>query len=197
MFDIGFWEIMLISILAMVVIGPERLPKVARTVGHWFGKARRFVEGVKGEVENEFDTAELKRLLHNQEVQLKELQSKVNDEAGDIRSGFSYNLDDDQSDDSNDDNQDDDYLEFLDEDEEKDHEQIAAEKKRQQELREEEHRKATAKVQKERREARASENAAIENNGSSELGAGEENNNDALESLNVSSTKKQSTQNDG
>jgi len=77
MFDIGFWEIMLISILAMVVIGPERLPGVARTVGHWFGKTRRFIEGVKGDVASEFDTSELKRLLHNQEVQLKELQSKI------------------------------------------------------------------------------------------------------------------------
>ncbi|MDH5424364.1 MAG: Sec-independent protein translocase protein TatB [Gammaproteobacteria bacterium] len=124
MFDIGFWEIMLISILAMVVIGPERLPGVARTAGRWFGKARRFIEGVKYDVENEFDTAELKRLLHNQEVQLKELQGKVNTEAGDIRSGFSYSLDDDNTAKA----KDDDYLEFMDENEEKDHEQIAAEK---------------------------------------------------------------------
>lgn len=131
MFDIGFWEIMLISVLAMVVIGPERLPGVARTVGHWFGKTRRFIEGVKGDIETEFDTTELKRLLHNQEVQLKELQSKVNSEAGDIRSGFSYDLDDAKGSDSDTqtDNQiEDDYLEFMDEDEEKDHEQIAAEK---------------------------------------------------------------------
>jgi len=160
MFDIGFWEIMLISILAMVVIGPERLPGLARTVGHWFGKTRRFIEGVKGEVESEFDTTELKRLLHNQEVQLKELQSKVNSEAGDIRSGFSYNMDDDNA--SQDDDDEDDYLEFLDEDEEKDHEQIAAEKKRKQEAMEEEHRQATAKVQQERREARALQNSATD-----------------------------------
>ena len=136
MFDIGFWEIALISIMALVVIGPERLPKVARTMGQWFGKARRFVEGVKGEVESEFDTAELKRLLHNQEVQLKELQGKLNDEASDFRSGFSYNLEDEnkdgasaEADDQNEDQIEDDYLEFMDEDEEKDHEQIAAEKK--------------------------------------------------------------------
>ena len=161
MFDIGFWEIMLISILAMVVIGPERLPGVARTVGHWFGKTRRFIEGVKGDVESEFDTTELKRLLHNQEVQLKELQSKVNDEAGDIRSGFSYNMDDDNSSQDDDDDEDD-YLEFMDEDEEKDHEQIAAEKKRKQDAMEEEHRQATAKVQQERREARALQNSATE-----------------------------------
>jgi len=79
MFDIGFWEIALILVLALVVLGPERLPQVARTVGQWVGKARRYVEGVKSEVEREFDTSELKRMLHNQEVQLKELQSKLSD----------------------------------------------------------------------------------------------------------------------
>ncbi len=130
MFDIGFWEIALISILAMVVIGPERLPGVARTVGRWFGKTRRFIEGVKEDVSSEFDTTELKRLLHNQEVQLKELKSKVDSEAGNLREGFSYNLDDqDQKTEDADKDVEDDYLEFMDEDEEKDHEDIAAEKR--------------------------------------------------------------------
>jgi sec-independent protein translocase protein TatB len=153
MFDIGFWEIMLISILAMVVIGPERLPGVARTAGHWFGKARRFVEGVKSDVESEFDTTELKRLLHNQEVQLKELQSKVNNEAGDIRSGFSYNLDDDKpAREQADEQSDEDYLEFMNEDEEKDHEQIAAEKLQKEKA-----------LQDEARETRTFENPAVAN----------------------------------
>jgi sec-independent protein translocase protein TatB len=79
MFDIGFWEITLILILALVVLGPERLPGAARTVGQWVGKARRYIEGVKSEVEREFDTGELKRMLHNQEVQIRELQSKLNE----------------------------------------------------------------------------------------------------------------------
>ena len=162
MFDIGFWEIMLISILAMVVIGPERLPAVARTVGHWFGKTRRFIEGVKGEVESEFDTSELKRLLHNQEVQLKELQNKIGDEAGNIRSGFSYDLDDDgkvEKDDSND--ADDDYLEFMDEDEEKDHEQIAAEKLEKEQAKEKEKKIAA-------RASRTFENPAVDNSPSAD-----------------------------
>ncbi len=78
MFDIGFWEILLILILALVVIGPQRLPRAARTLGLWVGKARRYVEGVKGEMEQEFDITEFKRVIHNQEVQLKELQQKIN-----------------------------------------------------------------------------------------------------------------------
>ncbi len=78
MFDIGFWEVALILVLALIVIGPEKLPQVARTVGHWVGRARKYIEGVKNEVEKEFDTAELKRMLHNQEVQIRELQGKIN-----------------------------------------------------------------------------------------------------------------------
>ena len=79
MFDIGFWELFLILILALLVVGPERLPKAARTAGYWFGKARRYVEGVKEEVASEFDVSELKRMVHNQEVQINELQGKLNE----------------------------------------------------------------------------------------------------------------------
>jgi len=79
MFDIGFWELFLILILALLIVGPERLPKAARTAGYWFGKARRYVEGVKEEVASEFDVTELKRMVHNQEVQINELQSHLNE----------------------------------------------------------------------------------------------------------------------
>ncbi|MCW8831129.1 MAG: Sec-independent protein translocase protein TatB [Gammaproteobacteria bacterium] len=81
MFDVGFWEILLILILALVVIGPERLPGAARTLGLWIGKGRRYIEGVKNEVEQEFDISEFKRVIHNQEIQLNELQQKVNQSA--------------------------------------------------------------------------------------------------------------------
>ena len=78
MFDVGFLELVVIMVLALLVLGPERLPKAARSVGYWFGKARRYVEGMKAQVEAEFDSAEVKRLLHNQEVQIREVQSKLN-----------------------------------------------------------------------------------------------------------------------
>jgi len=76
-FDIGFWELFLILILALLVVGPERLPKAARTAGYWFGKARRYVEGVKEEVTSEFDVSELKTMMRNQEVQINKLQGKL------------------------------------------------------------------------------------------------------------------------
>ena len=94
MFDIGFWEILLIGVLALVILGPERLPKAARTVGYWVGKGRRYIEGVKQEVESEFDASELKRLLHNQEVQLKELQNKIEDSQSEISENYTNVLDD-------------------------------------------------------------------------------------------------------
>lgn len=81
MFDIGFLELVVILVLALLVLGPERLPKAAKTVGYWFGKARRYVEGMKAQVESEFDTTEVKRLLRNQEVQIRELQGKIQDTA--------------------------------------------------------------------------------------------------------------------
>ena len=77
MFDIGFWEMLLIGVLTMIIVGPEKLPGVARTAGRWFGKTRRFIEGVKTEVEQEFDVTELKRMMHNQEVQINELTQKL------------------------------------------------------------------------------------------------------------------------
>ena len=77
MFDIGFWELLLIAVMTMIIVGPEKLPGVARTAGQWFGKTRRFIEGVKTEVEEEFDVTDLKRMLHNQEVQINELTQKL------------------------------------------------------------------------------------------------------------------------
>ena len=59
MFDIGFSELMVIGVVALVVIGPERLPKVARTLGHLFGKLQRYVTQVKSDINREMEMAEL------------------------------------------------------------------------------------------------------------------------------------------
>ncbi len=55
MFDIGFSELLLIAVLALVVLGPKRLPEVARTAGRWAGRARRFVDSVKRDMDREMD----------------------------------------------------------------------------------------------------------------------------------------------
>jgi len=86
MFDVGFWEILLILVLALVVIGPERLPGAARKAGYFVGKARRYIEGVRSEVESELDVNEFKRMLHNQEVQINELQQQLKTGVEEVKS---------------------------------------------------------------------------------------------------------------
>jgi len=66
MFDVGFFELLLISVVALLVIGPERLPKVARTAGLWFGRGRKMLSSVKADIEKELRAEELKRVLGEQ-----------------------------------------------------------------------------------------------------------------------------------
>lgn len=66
MFDIGFSELVLIAIVALLVIGPDRLPKVARTAGLWVGKMRGFVTSVKADIDQELAVGELKKILKEQ-----------------------------------------------------------------------------------------------------------------------------------
>ncbi|MEE9447935.1 MAG: Sec-independent protein translocase protein TatB [Arenicellales bacterium] len=62
MLDIGFWEMAVIGMLALVVLGPERLPKAARTVGLYAGKARRMMRDIKSDIKSELDESELDQL---------------------------------------------------------------------------------------------------------------------------------------
>lgn len=68
MFDFGFWEIILILMVALIVVGPERLPGLARTAGLWIGKAKRLVSDVKAEIDQELAADELKKALNKQEA---------------------------------------------------------------------------------------------------------------------------------
>ena len=65
MFDIGFSELLLIAVVALIVIGPERLPKVARTLGHLFGRMQRYVNDVKADISREMELDELRKLQAN------------------------------------------------------------------------------------------------------------------------------------
>jgi sec-independent protein translocase protein TatB len=66
MFDMGFWELVVIGVVALVVIGPERLPKVARMAGLWIGRARRTLASVQDEIRRELKADELKEILEKQ-----------------------------------------------------------------------------------------------------------------------------------
>ena len=61
MFDIGFTELIVIGVVALIVIGPERLPKVARTAGHLYGRMQRYVSSVKSEISQEIQLDEIRR----------------------------------------------------------------------------------------------------------------------------------------
>lgn len=77
MFDIGFSEILIIAVVALIVIGPERLPKVARTMGHLFGRLQRYVSQVKSDINREMELDELRKL-----------QGSVQEAARSLEQGF-------------------------------------------------------------------------------------------------------------
>ena len=81
MFDVGFSEILVIGVVALVVIGPERLPTVARTIGALLGRAQRYFNEVKSEVSRELELDELKRMRDQAEAQLRAVEQRISGEA--------------------------------------------------------------------------------------------------------------------
>lgn len=77
MFDIGFLELAVIAVVGLIVIGPERLPEVARTVGTWVGRFRRFVANVKSDIDRELRQEELRKALERN-AGLDELKQIMN-----------------------------------------------------------------------------------------------------------------------
>lgn len=94
MFDVGFSELVVLAIVGLLVIGPERLPRVAYSVGVWFGKLQRMIRHARWELEREFDTEEFRQMIEKQEAEirglknlLREVQDKeaVDDLLGEIK----------------------------------------------------------------------------------------------------------------
>ena len=94
MFDIGFLELMMIGVVSLVVIGPERLPEVAAKVGKTVAKAQRFVRGVKSDINRELESGDLKQLLGDQKKQIEELRQMVHTASKDVESSASSALKD-------------------------------------------------------------------------------------------------------
>ena len=87
MFDIGFSEIVVIGVVALVVIGPERLPKTARTLGHLFGRLQRYVNEVKADINREMELDELRRLRQEVQTAATDLTHSVTRMATEVESG--------------------------------------------------------------------------------------------------------------
>ena len=85
MFDVGFSELLVIGIVALVVIGPERLPRVARTLGHLLGRAQRYVNDVKSDINREMQLDELKRLQAQVAESARSLETSVRKEFDGVR----------------------------------------------------------------------------------------------------------------
>lgn len=68
MFDVGFSELLLVGLVALLVLGPERLPVAARTAGLWIGRLKRSFGAIKAEVEREIGADEIRRQLHNEKI---------------------------------------------------------------------------------------------------------------------------------
>ena len=81
MFDVGFSELLVCGIVALVVIGPERLPKVARTLGVLFGRLQRYVTQVKADINREMELAELGKMKSEFESAARSFQSEVESKA--------------------------------------------------------------------------------------------------------------------
>ena len=80
MFDIGFSELMVIAVVALIVIGPERLPTVARTLGHLFGRMQRYVNDVKADISREMELDELRKLQNSMQDAARSLEQSVTKE---------------------------------------------------------------------------------------------------------------------
>ena len=88
MIDIGLSKIMMIGVVALIVIGPEKLPRVARTIGTLLGKAQRYVSDVKAEVGRSMDLDELKKMKETMEGAARDVESSIQTNASDFEKSW-------------------------------------------------------------------------------------------------------------
>ena len=80
MFDVGFSELLVIGLVALIVIGPERLPRVARTLGHLAGRLQRYVADVKADINREIELDELRKMRDEMQKAASDIESSVSSE---------------------------------------------------------------------------------------------------------------------
>lgn len=94
MFDVSFGEILIIAVVALIVIGPEKLPKVARTLGLLAGRMQRYVATVKGDIERELKADELRKIHSDVTREVSAFEAEVADEVRHAQSAANSTLDD-------------------------------------------------------------------------------------------------------
>lgn len=85
MFDIGFSELLLFGVIALIVFGPEKLPQAARTAGQWYAKLRRTVSTLQSEIEAELDLAETRQQMQNELAKIRQTESDMKRELAEMR----------------------------------------------------------------------------------------------------------------
>ena len=88
MFDVGFSEIVVIAVVALIVIGPERLPKVARTLGHMFGRLQRYVNEVKADINREMELDELRKLKTEVQSAARDIEQSMTSAVHEVETGM-------------------------------------------------------------------------------------------------------------
>ncbi|MBE0439125.1 MAG: twin-arginine translocase subunit TatB [Gammaproteobacteria bacterium] len=78
MFDIGFWELLLIAVVALVVVGPERLPKLIRVTGMWVGRANASLQSIRNDISQELRAEELKQAL-NKTIDVTDIDKAISE----------------------------------------------------------------------------------------------------------------------
>ena len=94
MFDIGFTELMVIGVVALIVIGPEKLPRVARTVGHLAGRLQRYVSDVKADINREIELEELRKMRDSMQQAASNFESSVKSEMDKTESDLNKSVED-------------------------------------------------------------------------------------------------------
>jgi sec-independent protein translocase protein TatB len=91
-FDIAFTELMIIALVGLVVIGPERLPKVARTLGHLLGRLQRYVGDVKADINREMQLEDLKKLQSQMTDQVRDMERQVNEQMSSVETSLNQSI---------------------------------------------------------------------------------------------------------
>lgn len=84
MFDFSFWELAIVLVVALLVVGPDKLPALAAKVGRWVGKAKRMITTVRSDIEDELKAAELKEMLEKQQGEISQLRNILNDSKNNV-----------------------------------------------------------------------------------------------------------------
>src|ERR671911_418318 len=93
MFDIAFSELLVIGVVALIVIGPEKLPRMARTVGHLAGRLQRYVADVKADINREIELDELRKMRDSMQQAASNFESSVQTEVSKTESDLSKSVD--------------------------------------------------------------------------------------------------------